>query len=195
MVMRFLRHYIDEIQNASSRVGHAGTLPQPELELQLPRPDRPRDVRQGSVAVWERVPVSSFVAGTRRSDQQLPPRLICADSAEDFVCGLPLYRESKSGGPFVLPLYRALGRAAQSDVTLRHRHDALDILWNSMRVKALQMRKRGTNLDPRSLRYPVPEENIADAPPSAPKVSQATMFIMPEPLGSRRTRSRTGNFL
>mmetsp|Transcript_39443 Transcript_39443/g.70560 ORF Transcript_39443/g.70560 Transcript_39443/m.70560 type:complete len:129 (-) Transcript_39443:27-413(-) len=88
--------------------------------------------------------------------------MICADDEDDFVCGYPLYVDSKTREPFVLELYRARGAAAKDLVTNRLRHDALSILRRMIRERS----------KPDMMHYPEPLQACApllSAPAFRPK--------------------------
>ncbi|CAK9007454.1 unnamed protein product [Durusdinium trenchii] len=54
--------------------------------------------------------------------------MLCGDEGDDFVCGYPMYTDSKTAEPYVLELYRAHGAAAKDLISNRLRHNALTIL-------------------------------------------------------------------
>ncbi|CAE7390522.1 THUMPD2 [Symbiodinium natans] len=87
--------------------------------------------------------------------------MVCADDEEDFVCGYPLYVDSKTREPFVLELYRAKGAAAKDLVSNRLRHDALTILRGLTRERA----------KPNMMHYPLPLQAMAPlALPPVPRL-------------------------
>ena len=95
--------------------------------------------------------------------------MVCGDEGDDFVCGYPMYADSKTKEPLVLELYRARGAAAKDLITNRLRHNALTILRHMVRERA----------KPDMMHYPLPVQAMAP-------------FVAPM---DTRTRSKWHRFL
>ncbi|CAK8998879.1 unnamed protein product [Durusdinium trenchii] len=78
--------------------------------------------------------------------------MLCGDEGDDFVCGYPMYTDSKTAEPYVLELYRAHGAAAKDLISNRLRHNALTILRHMVRKKA----------KPDMMHYPLPIQAEAE---------------------------------